>query len=116
LCCDERLICKETEIPDENYFIAHREDQSILSVLCKLSGINPHKDPSQFANFPKKYKINETCVILEKNHDDIYNNVIYLHRQQRVTIIMIIKLIVQSVLPNKFLSFIFKKTGRIKHS
>ena len=28
--------------------IEHREDQSLLSVLCKLRGIKPHKDPATY--------------------------------------------------------------------
>ena len=44
---DELAGGGEGERPD---FLAHRHDQSLLSVLSKLSGITAYRDPSQFGN------------------------------------------------------------------
>lgn len=42
-------------IADHKDFIAHREDQSVLTILCKKWGINAHRDPSDFGVFPWQY-------------------------------------------------------------
>lgn len=58
LCSDIRLLHPENiELNNENPkgFHGHREDQSILSLLCKKKGITPHQDPSQYSRFPEKY-------------------------------------------------------------
>ena len=56
--CDERIISFNKFLPDvEEFpdFISHREDQSILSVLCHKKGINPYRDPSQYGDRPWEY-------------------------------------------------------------
>ena len=45
------------EIKDHRDFIAHREDQSILTILCKKWGIEGHRDPSDFGEFPWQYAL-----------------------------------------------------------
>lgn len=39
----------------DNNFIAHRHDQSILSLLAKKNGIKPYRDPSDYGEFPARY-------------------------------------------------------------
>lgn len=36
-------------------YIAHRHDQSILSLLAKKNKIKPYRDPSDYGDFPAKY-------------------------------------------------------------
>lgn len=57
LCQDERLISPEQFTTVENYenFIAHREDQSILSILCRKYTLQVFRDPSQFGIRPWEY-------------------------------------------------------------
>lgn len=45
------------DIKDHRDFIVHREDQSILTILCKKWGIEGHRDPSDFGEFPWKYAV-----------------------------------------------------------
>lgn len=40
-----------------NYFIEHRHDQSIFSLLCKKYNLTPFRDPSQFGKLPNLYKL-----------------------------------------------------------
>lgn len=43
------------EIKDHRDFVSHREDQSVLTLLCKKWGIEGHRDPSDFGEFPWQY-------------------------------------------------------------
>ena len=53
LCCKYELIAaRDTDQIDS--FIAHREDQSILSILAKKYNIKMHLDPSQYGKLPEK--------------------------------------------------------------
>lgn len=44
-----------TKIENPKYFIVHREDQSILTILCRKWGIEAHRDPSDLGLFPWGY-------------------------------------------------------------
>lgn len=83
LCCDASMILPE-EGEDQNSpkprFIAHREDQSILSLLCKKEGIHPHKDPSQFGRYPEGYKQPKYLFKPVEHNEDKYKTTIILHR------------------------------------
>lgn len=55
---DIRVLSGEKFLPyikDHKKFIAHREDQSILTILCKKWNIKAHRDPSDFGIFPWQY-------------------------------------------------------------
>lgn len=59
ICCDEKCISPnlfEDKIQNDEVFIAHREDQSILSILCTKYNITPFKEPSQFGDRPWEYR------------------------------------------------------------
>lgn len=43
------------ETKKQKNFRAHREDQSILTILCKKWNIKAHRDPSDFGIFPWQY-------------------------------------------------------------
>lgn len=55
-CKNEKII---TDVLDNNiqsnYFIEHRHDQSIFSLLCKKRNIKPYRDPSQYGDRPWEY-------------------------------------------------------------
>ena len=76
--------------------IEHREDQSLLSVSCKLRGIKPHKNPSFGPRRLKegiKYKVKKLLGVLRRGKesesagvifsDDKYSPCIYHHRIRR---------------------------------
>lgn len=55
---DIRVLSSATYCPnitEHKDFISHREDQSVLTVLCKQWGIEGHRDPSDFGIFPWQY-------------------------------------------------------------
>lgn len=57
-CCLPNALTRETTISSaENgyLFIGHRSDQSVLSLLTKKWGVEPHLDPSQYGRVPEKY-------------------------------------------------------------
>ena len=55
---DLRVLSPEKFLPDiieDKKFISHREDQSVLTILCKKWGIQAYRDPSDFGIFPWQY-------------------------------------------------------------
>ncbi len=45
-----------SESDNEKQIIENRHDQSILSILSKLYGLRPFRDPSEYGKHPKAYK------------------------------------------------------------
>jgi hypothetical protein len=75
-CEDARLITDEaSSISEDPSFLDHRHDQSILSLLAKKNGIEPHRDPSQFGVSPKIYKLvlDNYCYYRENGVSGLYN-------------------------------------------
>jgi hypothetical protein len=74
-CEDINLVTdKQTDINHENrYFIDHRHDQSILSLLSKAYDISPFRDPSDYGYFPRRYLSSERFFMLKKykNHSPV---------------------------------------------
>lgn len=84
------LLLKEQR---ENRFVAHREDQSILSLLCKRKGIRSHRDPSQRGKIPETF-YNPYYAYRVPNHvDDKYGTVIFLHKNGRLSFLGFMRLI-----------------------
>lgn len=81
-CCDIRALAPPEdmgkEIPE---FYAHREDQSILSLLAKKKEIKPYSDPSQYGRLPEKY-IRENCTMAYHGSED-YKPFILHHRTKQ---------------------------------
>jgi len=48
-----------TDLVENSNFVAHREDQSVLSILCHNYGIQPFRDPSQYGDYPWEYASNK---------------------------------------------------------
>lgn len=74
-------------------FVAHREDQSILSLLCKKRGILPHRDPSQRGKYPETF-YNPMYAYSVPEHDDTYKTFISLHKAKSVNPIVIFRQII----------------------
>lgn len=75
----EEIVAPLKDDEDHGECISHREDQSTLSVLCKLEGIKPHKDPTLYSRIPEKYYI-KGRLFRVKSYDDHYKAYICLHR------------------------------------
>lgn len=96
-CKDMRILSSKDEIEENKDLIAHREDQSILSLLCKKEGIAAHLDPTQRGKYPKWYKSNQYSynpVV----HKDTYKSVLFLHKTPDVNIIKCCKQYLKCVL------------------
>lgn len=65
-----------------NGFVAHREDQSILSLLCKKKGIRPHREPSQRGFFTETYYNENYDYKVPCHDDDKYKSFVFLHKQR----------------------------------
>lgn len=73
-----------------NGFVAHREDQSILSLLCKKHKILPHKDPSQRGKYPETFYNTKYAFRIPDHSDDKYDSVIFLHKAKAPNIFVFI--------------------------
>lgn len=61
-------------------FVSHREDQSVLSLMCKLRGIKVHRDISQRGFLPRSF-YNPNYLYKEPEHpDDHYPTMVFLHK------------------------------------
>lgn len=59
MCCNEKIISPDVfdgMIKDYPNFQAHREDQSVLSIIVHKNGIETYRDPSDYGEFPFQYK------------------------------------------------------------
>lgn len=100
LCCQDDLITPEESGIKDRGFIAHREDQSLFSILCKKRGIQPHKDPSQFGRFPERYFLKQEYVFKIPIHmSDTYQPVVVLHRMEKIKSKSFLKLVLITLLP-----------------
>ncbi|MDE6561727.1 MAG: hypothetical protein K2K75_10120 [Muribaculaceae bacterium] len=44
-----------TDHPNHKNFVENRDDQSVFTLVCRIHGIKPFRDPSQFGRYPFKY-------------------------------------------------------------
>lgn len=98
LCMNYELLCPKgnlqcSEKKGDN-FIVHREDQSILSLLCKKNNIKPHLDPSQRGKFQESY-YNENYTFKKTVHKDTYRPILFLHKSPSVKIVGCLKILVK---------------------
>lgn len=75
-------------------FVAHREDQSILSLLCKKKNIIPHRDPSQRGFFMESFYTPLYEFRKPMHLDDHYRSVLFLHKFSSPNIFICIKLLI----------------------
>lgn len=111
ICCDEtRTFIKEWLHYCEDYelmspegslslnenrgtqFVAHREDQSILSLLCKKKGVKAHKDPSQRGKWPETFYSPHYSYQVPEHKEDNYGTVLFLHKAKNPGFWVCIKL------------------------
>lgn len=99
LCSNYDLISSEMSLSEQRNsrldFIEHREDQSILSLLCKKKGILAHMDPSQRGKLQEIY-YNSNYVFKKNKHCDSYRTVIFLHKSCNVNIYHCIKIMIKA--------------------
>ena len=101
LCCESDLLLPDAENKKTGDCISHREDQSSLSILCKLRGIDPHRDPTQYGRIPEKYKGIGAVFSVPDHEEDNYPVLILLHRTGNCNWSVILKQWMNIVLPKK---------------
>lgn len=111
ICCDEtKKMIREWLHYCENYelispkggldfegqrgkqFVAHREDQSILSLLCKKNGIKAHRDPSQRGKYPETFYNSRYEYLVPEHSEDKYNSILFLHKSKNVNLWVCMKI------------------------
>lgn len=92
-CCDIGLLSPQgTNIGlTQNYgeaFVAHREDQSLFSLLCKKYGYRPHRDISQRGGNPRSY-YNPYYIYKEPKHDEDAScpTILWLHKSPNLGVL-----------------------------
>lgn len=70
LCCEEKLLIFQKN-EESIFFKAHREDQSILSLLAKTEGIKPFSDPTDYGKFPIQYLAKDRLFNLNNRQSDL---------------------------------------------
>ncbi len=95
-CEDYELMSPEGGLSlNENrgtQFVAHREDQSILSLLCQKNGIKPHKDPSQRGEYPETFYSSNYEYRVPKHKEDKYGTVLFLHKAKKPNLWVCVKI------------------------
>lgn len=66
-------------------FVSHREDQSILSLLCKKKGIKAHRDISQRGFRPETFYSDKYLYRVPNHIEDTYPTIVYLHKGRSLT-------------------------------
>lgn len=89
-CCEEKYIFPSEGKDEFKGFIAHREDQSIFSLLCKKNGVEVLEDFSQRRYFPYSYKY-KNCILRKHKYETKVPVIIYLHKKEKITLVQIIK-------------------------
>lgn len=86
-CCDERYISPKrfnSEIDNDKLFIEHREDQSILSILCMKYNIRPFREPSQYGDRPWEYRQRGFIYNSKKYSNSSYPQIIASYRKENL--------------------------------
>lgn len=109
LCERPDLLLAFSENEYQGECISHREDQSILSVLCKINGIKTHRDPSQYGRVPEKY-YEKGRLFKIPQHNDAYPVTIILHRSRNMKLKILLCQWSYSWLPISFLRWYMRKT------
>lgn len=87
VCQSTQLLVSEGlgkyERVSKNYgdeFVSHREDQSILSIMCKMQGIKAHRDISQRGFDPASFYNPNYLYQVPEHPDDYYPTMVFLHK------------------------------------
>lgn len=102
LCCNPVLLWPMRSDEPHGECKSHREDQSILSVLCKVQEIKAHHAPSQYGRIPEKYKVEGTAFSIPHHPNDAYPVLLILHRTGDCNKGIIIKQWLNAVLPKSW--------------
>jgi hypothetical protein len=101
ICCDEIAISSDLFDPsilNSKNFLAHREDQSIFSILCMKYGLETFRDPSQFGKRPWQYIEYKNVIYNPVQYSNSNYPVIFLHTRVKLDISYLIKEMIKKFL------------------
>ena len=103
----------------ENYpeFLAHRHNQSILSILAKKHNLNIYRDPSEYGVRPTLYKYsapNATFMNI-KYKNSPYPQVIVHHRSKEIRMDVKLFALIRKIFPPLFAVRLFNLGHKIKY-
>lgn len=101
-CCDLVSISPNQfniNILNSIDFLSHREDQSILSILCMKYKLKPFRDPSQYGERPWEYFLSKEVIFRPKEYTNSdYPTIFYLTRKKVSHTFFTIKNLIKKVL------------------
>jgi hypothetical protein len=77
--CDERILSGKNFLKNINEFddfVVHREDQSVLSILCRKHNLEVFRDPSDFGDRPWEYASNRWTLNKKKYSNSEYPKIL----------------------------------------
>ena len=101
ICCDEVAISSiqfNPNIKNSEIFLAHREDQSIFSLLCMKYMLKTFRDPSQFGLRPWEYILTGEVIYQPVKYENSFYPVILLHTRKKINLTFLIKELIKRVL------------------
>lgn len=101
-CDNEKEVIIRVQYP---FFISHREDQSVLSLLAKKYGVKEYQDPSQYSIFPEKYVRGTREAHFYAKYD--YKPFIVHHRKSNIAIIDFLLQTIYVLLPYRIARKVF---------
>lgn len=102
-CCDEIAISSEQfdlSIVNPPDFLAHREDQSIFSILCMKHSIESFRDPSQLGKRPWEYIGSQDFLYNPIKYTNSPYPTIFQHTRKKVDLAYISKELIKRFLSN----------------
>lgn len=83
LCREERLLSPmifDSSIKNGSFFVSHREDQSLLSIVARKNNLTIYGDPSDYGEFQFLHKLVGRCNFFSKAHRP-YPTIVLLNRK-----------------------------------
>ena len=111
-CEDERVVSLNPNVmgvDNDVTYIANREDQTALSLLCKKWNIVPHRDPTQYGKVPEAYLRMDGMILAPTNHKEKEPLFLILFRSPEVKASIFIKQALLAYLPRKVSLRILKR-------
>jgi hypothetical protein len=93
-CCDEVAISSiqfNPDIKNSDIFLAHREDQSIFSLLCMKYSLKTFRDPSQFGLRPWEYILSGKVIYKPVKYENSSYPAIFLHTRKKINLVSLLK-------------------------
>lgn len=82
LCENQDILIDNYSEEEEGYFLEHRHDQSIFSLLCKKYNLQVFRDPSQYGIRPWEYLSNKRMYKTKNYENSFYPQILVSFRKE----------------------------------